>query len=77
METLREFDVDLPFGDFGNNRQVAVSADGSTAVVQTPLLKVPGDTETCCANHLQFIDLGTGEALPARAWPRCARLRRS
>ena len=64
METLREFDVDLPFGDFGNNRQVAVSADGSTAVVQTPLLKVPGDTETCCVNHLQLIDLGTGEALP-------------
>ena len=64
METLREFDVDLPFGDFGNNRQVAVSADGSTAVVQTPLLKNPGDPEACCVNDLQFIDLETGEALP-------------
>ena len=63
-ETLRTLDVDLPFGDFGNNRQLAVSADGSTAVVQTPLLKNPGDPETCCVNHLQFIDLGTGEALP-------------
>ena len=63
-ETLRTFDVDLPSGDFGNNRQVAVSADGSTAVVQTPVLKDPGDPETCCVNHLRFIDLGTGEALP-------------
>jgi DNA-binding SARP family transcriptional activator/energy-coupling factor transporter ATP-binding protein EcfA2 len=63
-ETLRTLEVDLPFGDFGNNRQIAVSADGSTAVVQTPVLKDPDDPETCCANHLQFIDLGTGEALP-------------
>ena len=63
-ETLRTLDVDLPSGDFGNNRQVAVSADGSTAVVQTPLLKNPGDPESCCVNHLQFIDLRTGAALP-------------
>ena len=63
-ETVRAFDIDPPFGDFGNNRQIGVSADGSTAVVQTPVLKVPGDPETCCANHLQFIDLETGEALP-------------
>ena len=63
-ETVRAFDIDLPFGDVGNNRQIGVSADGSTAVVQTPVLKVPGDPETCCVNHLQFIDLGTGEALP-------------
>ncbi|MDF2563077.1 MAG: hypothetical protein K0R99_4523 [Microbacterium sp.] len=63
METLRTFDVDLPFGDHGNNRQVSVSADGSTAVVQTPVRRDPGDPGTCCVNDLRFFDLTTGDLL--------------
>lgn len=61
---VRAVGVDLPSATLPTWRNVAVSADGSTAVVQTPLLRVPGDQETCCVNDLVFIDLVHDAILP-------------
>ena len=41
-------------------RSVVVSADGSTAVIQSPAYRTPGDDGTCCLNRLDIVDLATG-----------------
>ncbi|GAA3627352.1 hypothetical protein GCM10022200_07230 [Microbacterium awajiense] len=56
-ETVREFDVELPRLDFSIERDVRVSADGSTAFIQSGVLR-PGFQ--CCMNHMNAIDLELG-----------------
>ncbi|GAA2990507.1 DNA-binding SARP family transcriptional activator [Microbacterium terrae] len=55
--------VDLPELPTEYGRNVAISPDGDTAVVQTPRLRDADDSETCCANMLTFIDLKTGAGI--------------
>gem|GEM_PF-1123404 len=58
-ETLREFDVELPPVNFNFERDVFVSGDGSTALIQTGEMRRPNE-ESCCKNHFVVIDLATG-----------------
>ncbi len=58
-ETLREFDVELPPVNFYFERDVFVSGDGSTALIQTGEMRRPNE-ESCCKNHFVVIDLATG-----------------
>lgn len=64
-EVVRGLDVDLPTVDRwrSNYRDVVVSRDGSTGIVQTGVLADPSDRGSCCWNHLSFIDLASGSEL--------------
>ncbi|MCU1438380.1 MAG: hypothetical protein JWP66_1467 [Naasia sp.] len=61
--TVRELAAELPAFSTQYRRDVVISGDGGTALVQTPDFRVPGDQTTCCTNHLAFLDLGTGALL--------------
>lgn len=61
---LRRFEVAVPERATSNPRNLAVSADGSTAVIQTPLWRTPDEASTCCDNDLVFVDLRSGQTLP-------------
>lgn len=63
-DVLRSFDVELPPRRKQWFRTLSVSRDGAIAAIQTGSLIDAQDTETCCWNHLTFIDLATGEKLP-------------
>ncbi|MGR0219467.1 nSTAND1 domain-containing NTPase [Agromyces sp. ZXT2-6] len=58
-ETIRELDVRLPPVDFRFERDVVVSADGTTAFIQSGAMRREGEF-SCCMNHLDAIDLTTG-----------------
>lgn len=61
---VRRFDVDLPLIAAGWPRDLSVSGDGAVAAIQSGRLIDATDTDSCCWNHLTFIDLRSGEALP-------------
>ncbi len=65
-EVARTLDVELPTFDrwLASGRDIAISADGRVALVQSPILADPRDTSSCCWNRLDFVDLTTGTSLP-------------
>ncbi len=54
---LDELDVPLPTVDFRIWRDIYISEDASTALIQTGTLRPGG---TCCANYMTAIDLASG-----------------
>lgn len=60
---VKELDVELPPLGTQFRRDIAVSGDGRTAVVQTGAFSAPGDFSSCCVNWQTIFDLGTGEVL--------------
>ncbi|MDY0909421.1 BTAD domain-containing putative transcriptional regulator [Microbacterium sp. CFBP9034] len=60
----RSFDVGLPAVAPQWYRNVEVSRDGGVAVIQSAQLVDAADPESCCWNHVAFLDLGTGDLLP-------------
>ncbi len=59
-ETLRKLEVDLPTITNSSPRFVAVSGNGSVAVIQTAEFRDTPQGETCCLNWLTFVDLRAG-----------------
>lgn len=58
----RTFDVAVP-GPSPHPRFLAVSPDGRSAAVQTPLWASEDEPGLCCHNHFTFIDLVSGRQL--------------
>ncbi|MGL4257715.1 MAG: hypothetical protein ACRCSL_15385, partial [Microbacterium sp.] len=63
-DVVRTLEVELPQLDPQFLRNVEVSWDGGVAVIQTGRLVDASDPNTCCWNHVAFLDLATGAALP-------------
>ena len=62
-EVVTTLDLDLPASLPDAERTVAVSADGSTAAIQSAVEPDAGDSRPCCWSDLTFVDLATGEEL--------------
>ena len=63
-EIVRTFDLDIPEQQPEAMRAVDVSADGSTAVIQSPVDPDSSNPRAYQWTHLVFFDLATGETLP-------------
>lgn len=59
-EIRRSLDIPLPSDVPGSLHSIAVSPDGSTAVIQSAFAADPAAPDECCWSHLTFVDLSTG-----------------
>ncbi|MEU1970260.1 BTAD domain-containing putative transcriptional regulator [Microbacterium sp. NPDC019599] len=60
---IRTLEAAPPVAETGEERTIAITPDGRTAVVQTSLWA--DERGRCCDNHFLVVDLDSGRALPA------------